>query len=68
MPGGPDVRCLGCGRPPDEIDEYIQMARETRKSPVEFVKTEEGTYNSATGRFWCTRCYIEAGLPKGVAR
>jgi len=55
--------CAGCGRKPSEIDEYVTAARVQRCSPDAYVRCEEGTFNSETGHFLCTKCYIEAGLP-----
>jgi hypothetical protein len=60
-----DIRCIGCGKTPDELDEY---AREFLGYPeswtrTDFVRREEGTYNPANGHFACTRCYIAMGQP-----
>ncbi len=57
------LRCFRCGRTPDEIDEYAEAARDEGVSPQEYVRTEEGTFNPQTGRFACTACYIEIGMP-----
>ena len=62
-----DVRCKICKHKPDEIDEYIWAAEEENMTPEEYVKKEEGTYNSRTGQFYCTECYIKAGSPLGTA-
>lgn len=59
-----DPRCIGCDKTPDQILEYIEMAEEYGITPTEFVLTEEGTYDAfVKGKFYCTRCYIKAGMP-----
>lgn len=74
----PDPRCRGCGRAPEQIGEYREAVMadipETDPGPVEmtwmcrlYVEREEGTYNRATGGFWCTACYCRVGMPLGVA-
>lgn len=63
-----ECRCKGCGKTPEEIMEYKVLAEEEGySSATEAVIKEEGTYNSATGMFWCTDCYIKAGQPLGKA-
>jgi hypothetical protein len=59
--------CIGCKQHPDEIREYTGKGKELGVTPEEFVKLEEGTYNPVNGHFWCTACYINAGMPNGVA-
>lgn len=61
-------KCRGCGKTPDQIMEYKVLAEECGYDSAEqAVKNEEGTYNPATGLFWCTSCYIKAGQPLGKA-
>lgn len=55
--------CFRCGKPPDEIEEYIVAARENGMTPIQYVELEEGTYNRANGHFCCTECYIAIGEP-----
>jgi len=66
--------CNGCGKTPEELEEYISAASEVYedddgqeikpyKSPTDFVVREEGTYNPTNGHFLCTPCYIKAGSP-----
>ena len=62
------VICVGCGKAPDEIDEYLDAAHECGTSPIDYVMENEGTLNRSNGHFYCTECYIEAGEPLGVAR
>lgn len=58
------MTCIGCGKHPDEIDEYIESSAEEAMTPVQYVLEEEGTYDKfESERFYCTRCYIEAGMP-----
>lgn len=62
----PTPRCVGCGRRPEEIHEYQQLAQvEGYSSPDVAVRCEEGTYNCRNGHFYCTECYIKAGMPLG---
>ena len=60
-------RCRGCGLSPDQIEEYVDTASEDDMCPNEWAIENEGTYNPATGMFWCTECYINRGQPLGVA-
>lgn len=60
-------RCLGCMKKPDEIEEYINGATDEGITSLEYVQQEEGTYNPRNGAFLCTDCYIERGMPLGVA-
>ena len=62
-----DERCQGCKKRPDEISEYIDNY-ENMDDPFEYVRQHEGTYNPMNGHFWCTGCYIKAGMPLGVAQ
>jgi hypothetical protein len=56
-------RCIGCGKSPDEIEEYVDQANAQDVTPDEFVELEEGTLNHANGHFACTECYISMGMP-----
>lgn len=61
-------RCKGCGKTPEELVEYKMLAEENGyKTAEEAVRNEEGTFNPVTGLFWCTNCYIKAGMPSGKA-
>lgn len=55
--------CIGCGKQPDEIEEYVEMGKAEDMSPDEFVRREEGTLNRDNGHFLCTECYVAAGMP-----
>ena len=55
--------CSGCNKKPDELEEYIELAKEEGMTPNQYVKEEEGTYNKRNGHFLCTDCYIDAGMP-----
>lgn len=60
--------CKGCGKKASELVEYRMLAEECGyDSADEAVAEEEGTYNPKTGKFWCTSCYIKAGMPLGTA-
>lgn len=55
--------CIGCGKTPEQIEEYVEMGKVEDMTPDEFVRGEEGTYNRANGHFACTACYIAMGEP-----
>jgi hypothetical protein len=59
----PELVCIGCGRTPDQIPEYIEAAEECDMTPWSYVKQEEGTYNRENGHFACTACYLDMGAP-----
>ena len=62
----PQPLCVGCGKRPDEIDEYVDAANECDDetiTPDVYVRSEEGTYNKKNGHFLCAECYIAAGQP-----
>lgn len=61
------MTCKECGRHPEEIPEYVFEAEREGITPEEYVRREEGTYNSETGYFYCTDCYITLGMPLGKA-
>ena len=61
------LECKGCGKPPEEIKEYVTAAKAANITPDQYVRQEEGTLNHITGKFYCTRCYIIAGMPLGTA-
>lgn len=62
-----EVKCKVCKRHPEEIAEYVSMAKLENTTPEEYVIQEEGTYNHETGEFFCTDCYIKLGCPNGTA-
>lgn len=55
--------CTGCGLTPASIHEYKEQAEICDMTPDQFVREEEGTYNSKNGHFLCTNCYLNAGMP-----
>lgn len=59
--------CAQCKKRPDELNEYIYEAKLEGVTPDEFVASNEGTFNAVEQVFWCTECYLELGLPLGVA-
>lgn len=69
VPAHPLVQCRGCGRFPDQIDEFVEMAEDEPdfyKTPTAAAKSD-GTYNRTTGKLWCSMCYIKHGRPLGKA-
>jgi hypothetical protein len=55
--------CVGCGRAPNEIPEYLMMSHAENDDPIEWMKANEGTYNPRRHSFACTDCYIKMGMP-----
>ena len=55
--------CTGCNKTADELEEYIEAAKENDMTVEQYVREEEGTYNPENGHFLCTTCYINAGMP-----
>ena len=55
--------CGGCGRTPDQIPAYTEIAEEEGMTPDRYVRAYEGTYNRENGHFLCDPCYIKAGQP-----
>lgn len=63
------VECISCGKKPEELAEYRDIARvEGYVTAEDAVRREEGTYNPRNGHFYCTSCYIKAGMPRGIAK
>jgi hypothetical protein len=58
--------CKICGRKANEIDEYIQAAKNENSTPESIAKGD-GTYNFMTNKFYCTTCYVKIGCPLGTA-
>ena len=63
----PKLICKVCGRTPEDILEYRMMADEEGITADDFCWNSEGTVNKETGKFYCTECYIKAGMPSGTA-
>ena len=55
--------CIGCNKSADEIEEYIEGAKEEEITVEQYVRENEGTYNLENGHMLCTDCYIKAGMP-----
>lgn len=61
------VTCLGCKKTPEKIEEYIVYGKQERMTPTEFVLENEpvGCWGpNSRNKFWCTSCYIKAGMPR----
>ena len=61
-------KCVGCHKEPKKLSEYVSMGKSEGMTPEQFVKSEEGTYNSRNGHFYCSPCYLKAGMPLGQAK
>ena len=60
--------CVGCHRFPGKILEYRQAAVLRRISAERYVYLFEDTYCEEMNVFWCIKCWMRAGLPRGVAQ
>jgi hypothetical protein len=56
-------QCIGCGKSPDQLSEYVDAAAIEDITPNEYLKSEEGTLNHENGHFACTVCYVKMGMP-----
>lgn len=60
----PALLCVGCGKEPKDLPEYVSAAEQDGfDSPEDYVRQEEGTLNVTNGHFLCTECYVNAGCP-----
>jgi len=59
----PDPICVGCGKRPADLQEYVDLAADDGVAPSTFVMNDEGTYNRHNGHFACTICYVRLGCP-----
>lgn len=63
-----DCVCIVCGKKANDLIEYVELAEmEGYKDANEAVVKNEGTYNKEDNTFYCTPCYIKAGLPRNLA-
>ena len=60
------IHCGVCQKMPNEIRDVVLNAAADGVTPELYAK-QDGTYNSATGKFYCTPCYIAIGMPLGKA-
>ncbi len=73
----PDPRCGRCGKLAADMayldtfwaeDASVsqRMEEDERwRERAEYIRHSDGTYNSATERFWCDPCYVAIGTPAG---
>ena len=58
-------RCKGCGKTPQELIEYNDLAIAMGySSPEEAMMKESSTFNKETGEFYCTRCFLKKYMRK----
>lgn len=57
--------CRGCKKSPNELEEYVEMAKEEGSgiSPTLWMQENEGTYEADSMTFLCTECYVARGCP-----
>lgn len=59
-----ELICNGCGRTPEQIPIYVELAaQEGLRNATAYVWRDEGTLNRGNGHFLCDKCYIDAGMP-----
>lgn len=56
-------KCVGCKKTPAQLAEYRWPAKDAHMTRDAYVRSQEGTYNSATNAFACTECYMQMGMP-----
>jgi hypothetical protein len=59
----PAAYCIGCSKPPHELEEYSPEMTGEELTAEDYVWREEGTLNRENGHFLCTPCYYRAGMP-----
>lgn len=59
------VTCIGCKKEPEDIPEYAHYSRLDGLTPTEWVRQNEvvGKWGKGPNTFYCTKCYISAGMP-----
>lgn len=57
--------CIGCNKTPENISEYETYAKMEKITPSQFVRENEpiGCWGKGANTFYCTSCYIRAGMP-----
>lgn len=55
--------CFRCGKPASSFSAYWLEEPLGVTGAADYVRREEGTYNSDTNRFACDACYIAIGMP-----
>lgn len=55
------IKCKVCKKAPEQIGEYQSYAKMEGVTPTEWVKENERL--TPDGNFYCTSCYIKAGMP-----
>ncbi len=61
----PEPKCIGCRATPEKLSEYKVLAGMEGITATEFMLENEGTYDMfEPNKFYCTKCYIEAGQPR----
>ena len=55
--------CFVCKKKASELSEYTSECVGGNKTPAEYVRKEEGTFNRESNLFCCTSCYIDIGMP-----
>jgi hypothetical protein len=60
-------KCLGCKKHPEDIKEYAKLTNLGGLTPSQWVRENEAVgvwgHKAGPNAFWCTTCYIKAGMP-----
>lgn len=68
----PEPICVGCNklaRNMNQLDFFIASSVHEVVTPeqrADYIRQEEGTYNTTNGHFLCDPCYITAGAPSST--
>lgn len=57
--------CIRCKKNPEDIQEYVSYAKQDGVTPEQWVRENEaiGVWGKGPDTFYCTDCYIKAGMP-----
>lgn len=58
------MKCVNCGRTPDQIKEYIELGHKLKVHPTIAVEQEDATYDPETHYFCCGECFELLGNPR----
>lgn len=55
--------CKGCSKRPHELEEFREMADIFEMTAEAYIEAHEETFEAQTRRFFCTDCWLKAGMP-----
>lgn len=58
-------KCIRCKKTPEQIREYSHLTNLNGLTPSQWVRENEpvGCWGKGPDAFYCTDCYIKAGMP-----